>query len=124
MGIYLNLHFFEDSGRQCHFVTKKNILNKSVCTKFKVSIVFHLVRGCDTNRQTNNTHIYEDYRNFPTGCSPHVDLIRHSNIYGKVQVRREGFMPRQEWPSVIFQVVLICHKMLLSNYDCFIHGYY
>ena len=46
---------------------------ESVCTKFQVFIVFRLVRGWAQIKKfcTNRSK----YRNIPTGCAPHVDLI-------------------------------------------------
>ena len=47
----------------------------SLCTIFQVCIVFHWVRGCDTNRQTDSqTNMRMNIRISPTGCSPHVDF--------------------------------------------------
>ena len=50
------MQFFEASGPESNFFEKKNILDKVTgngCIKFKVSVVFRLAMGCDTNPPTD-----------------------------------------------------------------------
>ena len=61
--IHMTLQFFRLVALTVIFLKKKNPfldkVNGSMCAKFQVCIVFHLARRSDTNKNTNNTRIYE-----------------------------------------------------------------
>ena len=80
--IHAMRQLFEDSSPPGHFLEKRkkktffDMVNGSVCTKFKVCIVFRLARRRDTKKYIHTqTHTYtSEFKNILGGCSPHVDF--------------------------------------------------